>query len=134
MFRAFGTIWYHTDESSRAAYETRARRRDAGIHSRTRAETVNPETRRGRCARLLSRGNELRSRTDTADVIYYGTGRTTRRNRSIEVRSIFFSRTSQEDARFFLCDSSRSRDHNRPRCRDPSYRKTNHTAINQSSL
>lgn len=58
------------DESSRAAYETRPRGAMLA-YTRERAETVNPETRRGRCARLLSRGNELHSRTDTADVICY---------------------------------------------------------------
>lgn len=123
------------DESSRAAYETRARGAICWhtlARTRKRAETVNPETRRGQCARLLSRGNELRSRT--ADVTCYGTGRTTRRNRSIEVRSIFFSLEQAGRTRVSFCDSSRSRDRNRHRYRDPSYRKTSRTAINQSGL
>lgn len=98
-FRAFGTIWYQRQVL--ACSLRNACTRPMLAHTREQAETVNPETRRGRCVRLLSRGNELRSRTDTADVIYYSTGRTTRRNRSIEVRSIFFS-SNKPGGRAFL--------------------------------
>lgn len=93
------TIWYQRRVlacSLRNAYT-----RGAMLALRERAETVNPETaRRGRCrcrcrcACLLSWGNELRSR-GIADVTCYGTGGTTRRNRS-RVRSIFFSPHEQD--------------------------------------
>lgn len=55
-------LWnLHTTEKERE--REKKRYTECRIHSRSQAEAVNPETRRGRCACLLSRSNELRSRT-----------------------------------------------------------------------
>jgi len=106
----YGTAPIHR----RAAYETHVRTR-----SRGQAETVNPETRRGRCALLSSltgqrtplaraRASAGTARMSLATAL--ALLRASRRNRSIEVRSIFSSpppprprlRAGSERSRAFL--------------------------------
>lgn len=83
--------------------------RRSHTHSRAAARSSKPRnTGRGRYACLLSWGNELRLSHGTASVTCYGTGRATRRNRSIEVRSIFFLSNALE-GRAFLFASPRGR-------------------------
>lgn len=94
--------------SSRAAYETRIYARcDARALARSAGRNSKPRNARprGRCACLLSWGNELHSR-GIADVTCYGTGRTTRRNRS-GVRSIFFLLARARRTSVSFCDRHR---------------------------
>jgi len=111
------------DDSSRAAYETHARSAAMLAHTRKQAETVNPETRRGQYACLLLRGNELRSHTASALRMSLTTALAEPLGETDRSRfdSFFLLEWTGRNRRVSFRDSS-SREHNRRRRRDSSYR------------